>query len=121
MQVKADNVAVFKNRLTNETIEHKFDYLHAVPPMSGLDYLKDSKLVDENNYVTVDKFTLRHVKYPNVWSLGDSSNLPTSKTQSAIFEQAYILEQNLVRVYKDKQPDHNYDGYTACPIVVSLG
>ena len=111
-------MAVFKNRLTGETVEHGFDYLHAVPPMSGPNFLKDSGLVDENNYVTVDKSTMRHLKYSNVWSLGDSSALPTSKTQSAVLEQAYILEKNLSEAFRGKNLTHAYDGYTACPIVV---
>ena len=32
----------------------------------------------------VDKYTLRHSAYPNVWAIGDCSSLPTSKTIAAI-------------------------------------
>ncbi len=36
-----------------------------------------------NNFVKVDPGTLRHVKFPNIFSLGDCSTLPTSKTAAA--------------------------------------
>ena len=119
--VKDDNTAVFKNLLTQTNVEFPFDFLHAVPPMSGSDYLKDSGLVDASNYVIVDKYTLRSPKYPNVWGIGDGTNLPTSKTMSALIEQAYILKSNLSLVLRNRDPLHHYDGYTACPILVGGG
>lgn len=121
IEVKKDDIAVFQNTKTKELVEHKFDFLHAVPPMSGQDYLKGSILADDNNYLLVDKHTLRHLKYPNIWGLGDGITVPTSKTMSAAIEQAYILELNLGEALRGNRPTHSYDGYTACPILVGGG
>ena len=52
--------------------------------MSSPDVLKNSKLVDAAGYVDVNKNTLQHVKYPNVFAIGDCSNIPTSKTAAGV-------------------------------------
>ncbi len=36
----------------------------------------------------MDKGTLQHGRYPNVFAIGDSADLPTSKTAAAICGQA---------------------------------
>ena len=58
--------------------------LHVAPPMSTPSVLWNSPLVDGAKFVAVDKHTLQHVKYKNVFSLGDCSSLPTPKTAAAI-------------------------------------
>lgn len=118
VEVRPENVAVFKNLDSNELVEVPFDFLHAVPHMTGHDYLAGSGLANALNFVTVDSKTLRHVKYGNVWCLGDTSDLPTSKTMSAVIEQSEVLMRNLTNVLKDKPIEDFYDGYTACPIPV---
>ena len=64
----------------------QYDFLHITPPMSAPDVLQNSKspITDGTGYLDVDKYTLQHVKYPNVFGLGDCVNLPTSKTAAAI-------------------------------------
>jgi sulfide:quinone oxidoreductase len=68
--------AVFKNLDTQEETRINYDLLHVVPPMSAHDFIKKSPLVDGAGFVDVNKFTLQHVKYSNVFSLGDCANLP---------------------------------------------
>lgn len=55
--------------------------------MSAHKYISESGLADQAGYLEVDKFTLRHVKYPNVWGLGDCTSTPNSKTAAAVFSQ----------------------------------
>ena len=57
--------------------------LHVTPPMSTPSVLWRSALVDDSNFVAVDKHTLQHVKYKNVFALGDCTTAPTSKTAAA--------------------------------------
>lgn len=100
-------------------IEKEYTLLHAVPPMGPLDVIKGSPIADEAGWVNVDKNTLRHVMYGNVWSLGDSSNLPTSKTAAAITAQAPVLAENLFRVADaGSLGKASYDGYTSCPVSI---
>lgn len=83
--------AIFENLDTKERTEKPYEFLHLVPPMSPAPFLKESGLTNEAGYVDVDKYTLRHNKYPNVWALGDCSSLPCSKTAAAIFSQTIVL------------------------------
>lgn len=92
--------------------------LHVTPPMSAPDFLKTSPLADPKGFVEVDKYTTQHVRYPNVFALGDSSSLPTSKTMAAITGQAPVLVHNLLRVMRGKRATATYDGFTSCPIVL---
>ena len=52
--------------------------------MSSYEVLKSSKLADAAGFVDVHKETCQHKKYPNVFALGDCSNIPTSKTAAAV-------------------------------------
>jgi NADPH-dependent 2,4-dienoyl-CoA reductase/sulfur reductase-like enzyme len=59
--------------------------------MKPAEFLAESGITEAQGFVDVDKFTLRHKKYPNIWSLGDCSSLPCSKTAAAVFAQTLIL------------------------------
>ncbi|KAJ3343338.1 hypothetical protein HDU93_008703 [Gonapodya sp. JEL0774] len=108
--------AVFKKG-TQEIVE-KYSLLHVVPPMSAPKFIGESGLGNADGWCNVDKFTMQHVKYPNVFSLGDASSLPTSKTAAAISAQSKFLVNNLVAVIGGETVlNGKYDGYTACPLV----
>ncbi|KAK5273962.1 hypothetical protein LTR99_000783 [Exophiala xenobiotica] len=115
------DTATFNRADTKEQVTKKFDLLHAVPKMGPHAFVKNSGLANEAGYVDVDEGTLRHKTYPNVWSSGDASSLPTSKTVAAITSQAPILVQNLVAVMEGREPEATYDGYTSCPLLTEYG
>lgn len=117
-----DRIAVFEC-LDKPGDHEEIDYsiLHVTPPMSSPDFIKRSSLANEAGWVDVDKYSLQHTRYPNVFSLGDASSLPTSKTAAAIRAQAPVLVQNLLAVMDRKAPPVKYDGYTSCPIVTDYG
>jgi sulfide:quinone oxidoreductase len=113
--------AVFQNLDSGAETRVHYDLLHVVPPMSAPDFIRQGPLAGEGGWVDVDKYTLQHVRYPNVFSLGDASSLPTSKTGAAIRKQAPVLVANLVATILGKPPAARYDGYTACPLVTGYG
>lgn len=113
--------AVFKKG-DGSVVEKEYTLLHAVPPMGPLDVIKGSPIADQAGWVNVDKNTLRHVTYGNIWSLGDASSLPTSKTAAAITAQAPVLAENLFRVADTGSLGKaGYDGYTSCPLLTGHG
>ena len=74
--------------MTDGTLtERKYDMLHVVPYMAPPAPVAKSDLANSAGFVDVDKGTCQHVKYPNVFSLGDCSSLPCSKTAAAICAQ----------------------------------
>jgi sulfide:quinone oxidoreductase len=98
-----------------------FDILHVTPPQGPPDFIKNSPLANQNGWVDVDKGTLQHNRYPNIFALGDASSLPTSKTGAAIRKQTPTLVANLLAQMEKKKPSKIYTGYTSCPIVTAYG
>jgi sulfide:quinone oxidoreductase len=113
--------AVFQHLDTGEHVVLPYDLIHVTPPMSAPDFIKRSPLANEAGWVDVDKATLQHRRYPNIFSLGDASSLPTSKTGAAIRKQAPVLVKNLLMAMQNKPLTAQYDGYTSCPLVTGYG
>lgn len=115
------NKATFALPNGAEKVTRDFDLLHVVPKMGPHDFVKNSQLANEAGYVDVNQGNLQSTKYPNVWSAGDASSLPTSKTAAAITAQAPVLVGNLLRSIEGKEPGLEYDGYTSCPLTTEYG
>ena len=113
--------AVLEQIETHEQTTLSYDMLHVTPPMSAPDFISRSVLADANGWVDVDAQTLQHTRYPNVFALGDCSNLPTSKTGAAIRKQAPVLVRNLRAFMGGQPPKAAYTGYTSCPVVTGYG
>lgn len=98
-----------------------FDMIHVTPPQSAPDFVRNSSLANANGWVDVDKNTLQHVRYPNIFSLGDASSLPTGKTGAAVRKQAPVVVANLLALIQHKKLNPSYTGYTSCPVVTGYG
>jgi sulfide:quinone oxidoreductase len=98
-----------------------YDMIHVTPPQSAPTFIKESPLANEAGWVSVDKHTLAHTTYADVFALGDCSSLPTSKTGAAIRGQAPVLVENLMAHRAERELAASYDGYTACPVVTGYG
>ena len=99
-----------------------YDMLHTVPPQSAPDWLKATPLADPDNpagYVQVDKHTMQHTRYPNVFALGDAGSTPNSKTGAAIRKQAPVLVENLLAVMNGQPATARYGGYGSCPLTTA--
>lgn len=98
-----------------------FDMIHVTPPQSAPDFIRESPLANEAGWVSVDKHSLQHVKYPNVFGLGDATSTPNSKTGAAVRKQAPVLVENLLSFMDGKSLSASYNGYGSCPLVVGYG
>lgn len=113
--------AVFEPTGGGEQSVIKYDMIHVTPRQSAPDFIKKSKLAAATGWVDVDQHTMQHKRYANVFSCGDCSSLPTSKTGAAIRKQAPTLANNVWAMINGRSlPDH-YDGYTSCPLVTGYG
>ena len=113
--------ATFEHTKSGESRTEKYAMLHITPPMSAPAVVSASPLANDAGYVDVDKGTLQHLRYANVFSLGDASSLPTSKTAAAIRAQLPVLILNLVAAMGGRALGEKYDGYTSCPLVTGYG
>lgn len=111
--------AVFQTLNSEETQTISYDMIHVTPKMGSPDFLKNSPLAGEGGWADVDKHTTQHVRYENVFALGDCSSLPTSKTGAAIRKQAPVTVANLLSMVDGNALKAKYDGYTSCPLVTS--
>jgi sulfide:quinone oxidoreductase len=107
----------------NKEVETWIDYemLHVTPPQSAPDFIKNSALANAAGWVDVDKHSLQHLRFPNIFSLGDASSLPTGKTGAAIRKQAPVLVQNLIALIKGGSMNASYNGYSSCPLITGRG
>lgn len=104
-----------------ETVEIAFDMLHVCPPQTAPDFIRSSPLADEAGWVDVDKNTLKHNKYANIWGLGDATNSPNAKTAAAVRKQAPVVACNVLEDIRKGTEVYGYDGYGACPLTVENG
>jgi sulfide:quinone oxidoreductase len=122
-EIKADEkIAVYdilKDGKPVGEVELEYDMLHVTPPMSAPDFIKKSPLADAEGWVDVDKQSLQHKKYPNIFSLGDAGSTPNAKTGAAVRKQAPVVTGNLVSLLKTGKIDESlsYDGYGSCPLI----
>ncbi|MFM7192158.1 MAG: hypothetical protein ACKOX2_15300, partial [Microcystaceae cyanobacterium] len=58
-----------------------------------------------------------HLRYSNVFALGDASSLPTSKTAAAVRGQAPVVVANILSLLQSQPLTAKYDGYTCCPVI----
>jgi sulfide:quinone oxidoreductase len=111
--------------ITNhENVEVAFDFLHITPPMKAPDELGKSSIGSGKGWIPVNKETLQHVKYKNVFSLGDIAAVPMGKTGGSARKQYKVVVNNVISMMeKGEIPASNakYDGYTVCPLITSIG
>ncbi|XP_060536420.1 sulfide:quinone oxidoreductase, mitochondrial [Cylas formicarius] len=98
-----------------------YSMLHVTPPMATPDALnRCADLSNDAGFAEIDKATLQHVKFPNVFALGDCASSPNSKTAAAAAAQTEVVFENLQDVMRGKRPRLSYDGYASCPLVTGF-
>ena len=102
-------------------VDIPFDLLHITPPQKAPDFIGKSAIGSANGWVPVDKETLQHVKYKNIFALGDIAAIPMGKTGGSVRKQYKVLVDNLVSVMEGKEPVAKYAGYTVCPLITDIG
>ncbi len=100
--------------------ELPYDLLVMTPPHSGPKFLKDSGIANDESWLPVNKETLVHDKYPNIWGLGDCTNLPISKAGAAAHHQGKIVASNIANLVKQKEANKKYGGNVQCFVMTGL-
>ncbi|XP_052766977.1 sulfide:quinone oxidoreductase, mitochondrial-like [Mya arenaria] len=102
-----------------ETQTYHYDFLHVGPPQSGPDVLKNSSvpIVDATGFLDVDKNTCQHVKFPNIFGIGDCTNIPAAKTAAAVAACSGHLWRGIKDMEAGKKPSGTYNGYSSCPLI----
>jgi len=104
-----------------ETVEYDFDFIHITPPMKAPDVVGKSKIGSSKGWLPVHKETLQHVKYKNIFGLGDVVAVPMGKTGGSARKQYKVVVDNLISLMEGKELKAQYGGYTVCPLITGLG
>jgi len=105
-------------------VEKAFDFIHVTPPMSAPKEIGSSALGSKKGWIPVNKETMQHTKYPNVFALGDIAGVPMGKTGGSAREQYKVVVNNIISMMEQGEiPATNpkYDGYTVCPLITEIG
>jgi sulfide:quinone oxidoreductase len=92
-----------------------FDLLVTIPLHGGAPYVERSPgLGDALGFVPTDKQTLQSAAKPNIFALGDATDLPTSKAGSVTHFEADVLTENIAHYLGDEELEAGYDGHANC-------
>jgi len=94
--------------------EAPYDLLIMVPPHRGAKVVEDSGLGDRGGWLPVDRETLRSKVHPDIFGVGDCTDLPVSKSGSAAHFQAKIVAESILSDLRGLPAAFRYDGRVMC-------
>ncbi|MFV9474254.1 NAD(P)/FAD-dependent oxidoreductase [Advenella sp. RU8] len=118
------------NKTTGEavasTVEMPYDYLHVIQPQRAPAVIRESGLSWANRWVDqgwveCDPRTLRHLRFPNIFALGDVAGIPKGKTAASVKWQTPVVADHLIAAIQEREGTLFYDGYTSCPLITRVG
>jgi sulfide:quinone oxidoreductase len=128
-----------KVAITDAFEEHPYDLLIVVPPHKGAQMLVDSGLAPKSGWLPTDRNTLQVKtvakpapgqadadipRYPNIFALGDTTDLPLSKAGSTAHFEAPIVAERVAAAALGRKPhgkDASYTGKVMCFFEVGDG
>jgi sulfide:quinone oxidoreductase len=103
-----------KKLVSYDEREIGFDLLVTVPLNMGADFVARSGLGDELNYVPVDKHTFQATAHPNIFAIGDASDIPASKAGSVAHFSVEIFCDNFCDLIAGSPMSRSFDGHANC-------
>jgi sulfide:quinone oxidoreductase len=92
-----------------------FDLLVTIPLHGGAPYVaRSTGLGDELGFVATDPHTLQARVAPNVFAIGDATNVPTSKAGSVTHFEGETLVGNVERFLAGEPLAGGFDGHANC-------
>jgi sulfide:quinone oxidoreductase len=92
--------------------ELPYDLLILVPPHKGQQFLIDSGLAPApGGWLPTDRATLQVGGRPNVFALGDATDLPLSKAGSTAHFEAPVVTERIMAAIEGREVDHKHGDY----------
>jgi sulfide:quinone oxidoreductase len=96
-----------------EGSEYQYDLLISIPAHRGMEVIEKNEL-GQGGWISTDRHQLTMEGHDNVYVLGDTTNLPVSKTGSAAHFEADVVAENISSIVKIGTPVNEYDGKVYC-------
>ena len=111
------------HRVIESWDERRIDYdlLVTIPLHGGAEFLGESGLGNDSNFVPTDRNTLAVKGHDDIFAIGDTTDLPTSKAGSVAHFEAEVLVENLLHTIQGKSLDPAFDGHANCFIETGRG
>lgn len=92
-----------------------FDLLAVVPVHTGATFLTQTPgLADAMGFVKTDPATLQSKLAPEIFAIGDATDVPASKAGSVAHFEAEILEKNVIKFLENAPLTESFDGHANC-------
>jgi len=101
--------------------EENYDLLVSIPVNRGAECIASSGLGNELDYVPTDRHTLLSRAFPNIFVVGDATDLPSSKAGSVAHFEVDVLQENVLRWIDGQQLAPAFDGHANCFIESGFG
>jgi len=114
-------------RTPTGTHDQPYDFINVIPPMRAPAVVRNSPLpwtegaFAADGWMEVDRETLRHKRYPNVFGVGDVAGVPKGKTAASVKWQVPVALSHLIGDITGQPSKAAYNGYTSCPMITRLG
>src|SRR5690606_31176819 len=114
-------------RTPEGTEDQEYDFINVVPPMRAPAVVRTSSLPGrsgpwiDQGWLEGARGTLRNMRYPEVFGVGDVAGVPKGKTAASVKWQVPVAVEHLVADIAGRTSDALYEGYTSCPLITRLG
>ena len=92
--------------------ELPYDLLILVPPHRGAKIVIESGMAPASGWLPTDHHTLQVGGRPNVYALGDATDLPLSKAGSTAHFEAPIVAERIAATIQGREPEGKHASYT---------
>ena len=91
-----------------------YDMLVTIPTNVGTKLLQKQDFTDDLGFVEVDPHTLQSSKYPDIFAIGDATNVATSKAGSVAHFEAHVVQENVLAYLYNQPLTGFFDGHSNC-------
>jgi sulfide:quinone oxidoreductase len=103
-----------------------YDFINVIPPQRAPQVVRESGLSwadkwTDQGWIEVDQSTLRHLRYANIFGIGDINGVPKGKTAASVKWHQPVVEDHLVSEIAGRAGTKTFEGYTSCPLITRIG
>jgi sulfide:quinone oxidoreductase len=103
-----------------------YDFLNVIPPQRAPAVIREAGLSwadkwTDQGWAEVDQKTLRHLRHPEIFAVGDVAGVPRGKTAASVKWHMPVVEDHLVAQIQGREGRETFNGYTSCPLITRVG
>ncbi len=107
-------------------VQTEYDFINVVPPQRAPQVVRESGLAHpemwlDQGWIDVDRGTLRHLRYANIFGIGDINGVPRGKTAASVKWHLPVVEDHLISEIQGREGTQIFNGYTSCPLITRIG